>query len=424
MHRCVAVAVSGGRDSIALLHATHKAAAALGVEVVALHVHHGLVHDADAWRGHVTALCARWRLRCEVHRLGGRPGKGDSVEAWARRERYAALAQMAREVGASLVLLAQHRRDQAETFLLQALRGAGAAGLAAMAPEFERDGMQWARPWLGLPREAIETYVRRHRLRFVDDASNDDPRFARNRLRLMVWPSLKSAFPDAEVTLVAAARRAQEESEALAELADSDLVSCSEGTALDIPRWQALSAARRNNALREWLRRQTGRGAADSLIDRLSTELAAHDRPARWPAGDGIELRRYRGELRVATHADAALPSTPVALSISRAGVHRVSAWHGALRVTRVRSGGVALERLGHCELRPRLGAEQFQAAPNRPPRSLKKQFQGAGIAPRQRNAPLLYAGNRLVFVPGLGIDARMLAAEGEPQVTLQWVPA
>jgi tRNA(Ile)-lysidine synthase len=424
VNRCVAVAVSGGRDSIALLHATHKAAAALGVEVVALHVHHGLVRDADAWRDHVAALCIRWRLRFDVRRLEGRPGKGDSVEAWARRERYAALAQMAREAGASLVLLAQHRRDQAETFLLQALRGAGAAGLAAMAPEFERDGMQWARPWLDLPREAIETYVRRHRLRFVDDTSNDDPRFARNRLRLMAWPALKSAFPDAEVTLVAAARRARAQSEALAELADSDLASCSDGPVLNIARWQALSVARRGNALREWLRRQTGRGAADSLIDRLSTELAMHDRPARWPAGEGIELRRYRGELRVGTRAEAALPSTPVALSIARAGLYRAPAWHGTLRVTRVQRGGVALEHLSHCELRPRLGAEQFQAAPNRPPRSLKKQFQGAGIAPHERNAPLVYAGNRLVFVPGLGIDARMRAAKGEPQVTLEWVAA
>jgi len=420
----VAVAVSGGRDSIALLHATRKAAAALGVDLVALHVHHGLVRDADAWRDHVTDLCARWRVRCEVRRLEGRPGKGDSVEAWARRERYAALAQMAREAEVSLVLLAQHRRDQAETFVLQALRGGGAAGLAAMAREFERDGMHWARPWLALPREAIETYVRRHRLRFVDDTSNDDPRFARNRLRLAVWPALKAAFPDVEVALMAAARRAQAESEALAELADSDLASCSDGPVLNIARWHALSEARRGNALREWLRRQTGRGATDSLIDRLSSELAAQDRPARWPAGEGVELRRYRGDLRVETRAEAAPPSEPITLSIVRAGLHRVPAWHGALRVTRVRDGGVALEDLRDCELRPRLGAEQFQAAPNRPPRSLKKQFQGAGIAPAQRNAPVLYAANRLVFVPGLGIDARMRAAEGKPQVCLEWQAA
>lgn len=424
MNPCVAVAVSGGRDSIALLHATHKAAAALGVEVVALHVHHGLVREADAWRDHVATLCARWRLRFDVRKLEGRPGKGDSVEAWARRERYGALAQMAREAGASLVLLAQHRRDQAETFMLQALRGGGAAGLAAMAPQFERDGMEWARPWLGLPREAIEAYVRRHRLRFVDDTSNDDPRFARNRLRLAVWPALKRAFPDAEVALVAAARRAQAESEALAELADADLASCSDAAALNIARWQALSVPRRGNVLREWLRRQTGRGAAESLIDRLSSELAARDQPARWQAGDGIELHRYRGELRVEMRAEAAAPSESIALSITRAGLHRVPAWRGTLRVTRVRDGGVALDQLRHCELRPRLGAEQFQGAPNRPPRGLKKQFQSAAVAPGQRNAPLLYAANRLVFVPGLGIDARMRAAKGEPQVTLEWRPA
>jgi len=424
VNRCVAVAVSGGRDSIALLHATHKAAAALGVEVIALHVHHGLVRDADAWLDHVTFLCARWHLRCEVRRLQGRPAKGESVEAWARRERYAALAQMAREAGASLVLLAQHRRDQAETFVLQALRGAGAAGLAAMAPSFERDGMQWARPWLDLPREAIEAYVRRHRLRFVDDASNDDPRFARNRLRLAVWPALKGAFPDVELALVSAARRAHEANEALSELADADLAACTHGAALDIARWQALSASRRINVLREWLRRQTGRGASETLIGRLSSEAAASEGPARWTAEEGIEVQRYRGELRIAASPQAAAPPDSVALSITRAGLHRVSAWHGALRVTRVREGGVALERLRDCELRARIGAEQFQAGPRRPPRSLKKQFQGAGVTPHQRHGPLLYAGNRLVFVPGLGIDARAVAQAGEPQVTLEWLAA
>src|SRR6185369_13650037 len=108
-----------------------------GIEVVALHVHHGLMPQADAWVQSAVRLCARWQaagwpLRLRWHRLDSTPAQGDSVEAWARRERYAALAQMAREEGASLVLLAQHRRDQAETVLLQALRGGGPRGLAAM----------------------------------------------------------------------------------------------------------------------------------------------------------------------------------------------------------------------------------------------------------------------------------------------------
>ena len=125
----IAVATSGGRDSAALLHCTVRAAAALGVQVTALHVHHGLVAGADEWVAHVRRQALRWGAGFDMRRLKGVPGPGDSIEAWARRERYAALAEMAHAAGCPLVLLAHHRRDQAETWLLQALRGAGPAGL-------------------------------------------------------------------------------------------------------------------------------------------------------------------------------------------------------------------------------------------------------------------------------------------------------
>lgn len=422
--RRVAVAVSGGRDSVALLHATKGAAAAVGVEVHVLHVDHGLVREADAWHEHVAALCARWSLPLSAQRLEGKPAKGDSVEAWARRERYAALAQMAREADASLVLLAHHRRDQAETFLLQALRGAGAAGLAAMARTFERDAMQWARPWLDMPREAIERYVRRHRLPYVDDASNADPRFARNRLRLQVWPALADAFPEGEGALVESARRAHEAADALAELAEHDLASIADAQGLDVERWSALSAARRGHALREWLRRQAGQGAPQTLVERLCAELAAGKGPARWPLVGALALRRWRGRLSVDAPAPEVVAAQPQRLDLSRPGVYRVTGWDGALQVREVEEGGVAAARLVDCELRPRLGAEQFQGARNRPARSLKKQFQAAAIAPWQRHAPLLWCGNALVFVPGLGIDARSLAEAGEAQRAFDWLPS
>ena len=113
----VAVAVSGGRDSMALLHCTARAAKALGIQVIALHVHHGLQKQADEWAAIIEKACKRWSVGIATRRLEAKPPKGDSVEAWARRERYAALAAMAQEAGAGLVLLAHHQRDQAETFL-------------------------------------------------------------------------------------------------------------------------------------------------------------------------------------------------------------------------------------------------------------------------------------------------------------------
>src|ERR1700712_6009176 len=114
----VAVACSGGRDSVALLHAALGAAPALGTSVVALHIHHGLMADADAWASEVEALCERWNVGFACERLAGAPSPGESVEAWARRERYRALARMALEAGADIVLLVHHLHDQAETVLL------------------------------------------------------------------------------------------------------------------------------------------------------------------------------------------------------------------------------------------------------------------------------------------------------------------
>ena len=115
----------------------------------------------------------------------------------------------AKAEGCNTVLLAHHQRDQAETFLLQAMRSAGVAGLAGMPREIERDGLVWMRPWLGLPRSAIEAYVQHHGIAYVDDDSNEDDRYARNRLRRRVWPALEHAFADAEPSLAAAATWAQ-----------------------------------------------------------------------------------------------------------------------------------------------------------------------------------------------------------------------
>ena len=425
---CVAVAVSGGRDSIALLHATMHAAVGTGVRVAALHVHHGLQPQADEWLAGLTRRCERWScsgMPLDFHwrRLSGAPGPAQSVEAWARLERYTALTEMAGEAGASLVLLAHHRRDQAETFVLQALRGGGAAGLSAMPRSTLRAGITWARPWLDIPREAIEAYVRRHRLRHVDDASNNDPRFARNRLRLQVWPALAAAFPETEGVLAAAARRAQQEAACLDELAAMDLAAACEGDALLIGQWAALSPARQANMLRSWLRQHTGRGPTEALMSRLLEELPRSGAPACWPAGTG-ELRRYRGRLRWS--AASALPVEPLAtpLRIAAPGVYPLPAWGGALQVEAVAEGGVALKRLAQSLLQARTGGERFQCAPRGAARSLKKQYQAAGMPVWKRGGPLVYCDDQLVFVPGLGVDARAVASPGEPQAMLHWLPA
>ncbi len=404
MNKLVAVAVSGGRDSMALLHCTARTASALRIGVIALHVHHGLHPAADAWADLVADSCRRWAVNFAMQRLAGQPGPAESVEAWARRGRYLALAAMAHEARADLVLLAHHRRDQAETFLLQALRGAGPAGLSAMPRQVLRNGIVWARPWLEMPATAIDAYLRRHRLPFADDPSNADPRYARSRLRTQCMPGLREAFGDAEAMLAAAAARSAEAQSLLSDVAAADLAAACDGAALRLLPWRAWSEARRRNALRAWLRERLGRGAPQSLVERLMRELP-NTGPAEWPCA-GATLRRYRGRLYAV--------ATPAACEPG-----------GALLSTPVASGGISLALLRDAQWRERSGGERFQRAAGTPPRSLKKQFQAAGVPAWQRDAPLLYAADgRLLFVPGLGMDARALAASGEAQCVLAWVQA
>ncbi len=454
----VAVAFSGGRDSLALLHATCRAAAALGLQVVALHVHHGLLPEADGWVRWAQRLCARWRrrgwpLRLRWQRLDGAPAAGDSLEAWAKAGRYAVLTQLAREEGAGLLLLAQHRRDQAETVLLQALRGGGPAGLSAMPVAALRHGLTWARPWLDQPREVIDAYIRRHRLRPLEDPSNNDLRLARNRLRLQVWPALLAAFGDAEAALAGAARRAQEARAALAELAALDMVPLVDPVGrLDVAGWRLLSAARQANVLRAWWQGGTGQALSDTAIHRLLTEVKPTG-AARWPAGAGRWCVLYRGQLAsavgtaapdrvrqvagalvarhlalpVPTHAEtaaeiAAVAATPVWLDLSRPGRWPVPGWAGAIDVAVGQQGAnpALLQRL---RVLQRTGGERFQRAPGSLPRSLKKQFQAAAVPEHARRGPLLWSAGQLLFVPALGIDARCWAASGQPGLTLRWCP-
>jgi tRNA(Ile)-lysidine synthase len=428
--RVVAVAASGGRDSTALLHATARTAQGQGIGVVALHVHHGLNPSADDWQLHLQRQCARWAraglpIRFHAFRLAGTPARGESVEAWARRGRYAALAQMAREAGAKIILLAHHRRDQAETLLLQALRGAGPAGLAAMPREIEREGLLWCRPWLDQPASAINAYVARHRLTHIDDDSNEDTRFDRNRLRHDVWPALLGAFPHAEAALTQAARLAQQAAALIDEVAGADLATLQDeaGAGIMLAAWKTLSPARQAAVLRHWLRPSAEEGVRETLIERLLVELP-HARAARWPVGRASELRLYRGRLRLEGVALPVAAADPIPVRLDRPGRLELPAWGGALELAPVEQGGVSRVLLARAGLREREPGDQFQLAPRSTARSLKKQFQAIGVPAWQRGGPVVATADQVLFVPGLGIDARALATPGEPQLAIRWEPA
>lgn len=406
----VAVAFSGGLDSTALLHAVTRSVT--GQRVVALHVHHGLQAQADAWAAHTAHVAASFGADFSCTRLPGQPGRGESIEAWARDGRHQALHDMALAAGADLLLLAHHRRDQAETFLLQALRGAGVAGMSGMPRAQWRNGICWARPWLDRPRDVIEAYAAQHRLTWIDDPSNDDARLARNRLRQTLWP----AFPAAEAGLARAARWAQEADALASEVAVEDLARMATLARLDLSACLQLSPARRSNVLRAWLAKHMA--APASLVERLLAEV----RPGAtqsWPAPGGV-LHAWRGGLYWQRDADG-LPGA-LRVDLSSPGCHPQAGWGGAWWVESAEVG-VPAAVLASLVQRARVGAQQFQRAPASAARSLKKACQELGVPPWRRDGPILTdSEGALIAVAGLGMDARAFAVRDVPALAIRWV--
>lgn len=279
----VAVAFSAGADSTALLLA---ARARWPARVVALHVNHGLQSAAGAFEAAARASCLSLGIALVVRRVDAAHAAGQSPEDAARQARYRALAAMAHELGAPGVLLGHHADDQAETLLLALSRGAGLPGLAAMGEAFERHGARFGRPLLEVPAAALRGWLRAARHTFVEDPSNADGRYTRNRIRSLLTPAWAKAFPGYLPMLARSARHAAQAQTLLDELADLDLLQTGEPPAIGA--LQALSVARQGNALRRWLRRSAQVAPSDAQLAELLAQIA------------DCRTRSHRIELRVA----------------------------------------------------------------------------------------------------------------------------
>ncbi len=243
-----AVAFSGGADSTALLHA---ASAHWPGQVRAIHVNHGLQAAAAHFESHCRAVCAQLNVPLLVVTVNAQHAAGESPEDAARKARYAGLADAARAHGVSQVLLGQHADDQVETLLLALSRGAGLAGLSAMPAVFERAGVQFCRPLLELSAGSLRDWLRHEGHAFVDDPSNTDERFTRNRIRARLLPALDDAFPQFRQTFARSASHAAQAQQLLDEVAAQDLLQV--GSPPAIQALQALSRPRQANVLRHWL---------------------------------------------------------------------------------------------------------------------------------------------------------------------------
>jgi tRNA(Ile)-lysidine synthase len=265
----LAVAFSGGADSTALLLA---AAERWPGQVHAIHVHHGLQAAADDFASHCESACAELAVPLRLCRVDARHAPGESPEDAARRARYGALAQAAGEAGMRSVLLAQHADDQVETLLLALSRGAGLPGLAAMPSRFSRHGVEFMRPLLEVGGGELREWLAIARVPFVEDLTNSDIRFVRNRIRHQVLPALAAAFPQFRATFSRSARHAAQAQRLLDELALQDLAAM--GVAPSLSGLQALSRDRQGNVLRHWLRAAHDTAASAAQMDELLAQVA------------------------------------------------------------------------------------------------------------------------------------------------------
>ena len=288
----LAVAYSGGADSTALLLAC---AQKWPGSVCAIHVHHGLQAAADRFEAHCRKVCAELDVRLTVCRVDARHRPGQSPEDAARRARYkafdAAVAENQAWAAIKNIALAQHADDQVETLLLALSRGAGLPGLSAMPAMWSRRGITYHRPLLRVRAAEIRDWLAQRCVSFVEDPSNSDEQFTRNRLRSRLLPALEVAVPQFRDTFARSAAHAAQAQEVLAQVAAMDLAAV--GSPPRIADLQHLGRARQANALRHWLRSDFDSVPSAAQLDELLDQIAACQ-----TRGHSIELKVGRGYVR------------------------------------------------------------------------------------------------------------------------------
>ena len=426
------VALSGGLDSVVLLHALSvlRTETELPFALQAIHVHHGLSPNAEGWAQFCAELCEKLAVPLAVLRVSVPRDSGEGLEAAARRLRHAAFAAS----NVHWLALAHHADDQAETLLLNLLRGAGVAGAAAMRPEraSRRSGSNGAqakpgptliRPLLDLPRAVLQAYAEECGLTWIDDESNGDTHFRRNFLRHEILPRLDTMFATARAALSRAASHFAEASELLDELAALDRAAVvAPGGRLALAPFNALSPARARNLLRlVW--RDAGFRAPDARwLDEACKQLRNAGADSEMcVATPGGALHAYRGELYLVPHRPLV-----VGRAVEWQGEPEVAWAGGIVRFVETIGAGIARRWLAHgpLVLRARQGGERIKHHPARPRRNLRNVLQESGMPPWERERlPFLWRDDRLVWVGGIGIEVAFACAPDEAGIQPVWLP-
>ncbi|WP_051293952.1 tRNA lysidine(34) synthetase TilS [Pseudoduganella violaceinigra] len=418
----IAIAYSGGLDSSALLHL----AATTGRKIYAFHVHHGLSPNADAWEAHAREHCGRLGIAFASRRVT----LDDRSEASARKARYAALGAFCTEHQVHLLLTAHHLDDQAETVLLQLLRGSGPAGLSGMdasnhaASLLGTNEVLLARPLLQASRAQLEGYVREHGIEHIEDESNADLRYARNALRHEIMPKLAQAYPGYQERFARSARHAQSAQRLLTEQADEDLRACLAGSdSLDLARVRALSADRIANLLRHWFSERGIRLPSTNWLAEMQEQaLTARDDANLKVSHPDCDVRRHRDRLFLVARKPQAEEG------------QRHFRWNGESSIDFPEYGGTlhvepAPQGLDPDWLRQQLltielrrGGEKLKPARNRPTRTLKQHYQTLGVPAWERERlPMVGIPGDILYAAGIGMDCRKLTPGPALRLVFRW---
>lgn len=409
----VCVAFSGGADSTALLAAL-AAMPARPARLRAIYVDHQLHPESRGWGRHCRKVAAALGVPLEVRRVRVARGGGQSLEAAARAARYALLAEVLR--AGEALLTAHHQDDQLETVLLQLLRGAGVAGLAAMPACAPFAGGVLVRPLIEVPRARLRAWLRTRGLAWIEDTSNADERLDRNYLRARVLPPILARWPAALDTVARGARHAAEAQRMLEALGAADVARASHGALLSAAVLRALPAERRRNALRFWITRAgylapPARSLQEITGPLLAARADAHPR-VTWP---GAIVQRQGDLLSIRAHPAAGSGPRGAGVlrwhwRLARQGVLATGA--GNLSLAQDARGPLDLDALAATlQVRSRRGGERLRPVRGGPRRALKSLLQEARVPLAQRaGLPLVYARGRLIAVADRWLDESVQA--------------
>lgn len=415
------IAFSGGLDSHVLLHTLSLIKNEIKPELVAVHVNHGLSRYAESWQKHCQSVCENHAIKFLTFTIDIAQKSNKGTEAFAREKRYEIFANLMMEH--DLLLTAHHLNDQAETMLLQLIRGSGPDGLAGMPQSREFSNGFLVRPLLDYSREEIHEYALKESLHWVEDESNKSNQYDRNYLRNEIIPGLLTRWPGALKTIRRATRHQADARSLINEIAENDLetVCGDEWSKINLTEFSKLSLIRGKNVLRAWIKRNHMEIPNAQIIEKINDEVI-HANSEKNPCikWEGGEIRRYRRFLYVMRPLSIHDVKTTIIWDLKKT----LSLTSGYLKADLSKGHGIRREMISSdsVEIRYRQGGEKIRPSGRDHTHELKKLYQDEGVLPWLRDRiPLIYFENELIAVGDLWIEHKYSASQSESGWKIKW---